>query len=150
MERTRRARDARPARLSWGLFLEGRSGGIAFGLILMGVGVVLLLEQQGLIPNGFWRHGWPWIIVLLAVIQLATARSAGRVRDGVTFALIGGWMVMVESHWRGLTWANSWPLVLAAIGAGNSMIPLSACGVVARLCFLTTLTPSTVTRNRLG
>jgi len=26
--------------------------------------------------------------------------------------------VMVESHWRGLTWANSWPLVLAAIGAG--------------------------------
>src|SRR5437899_9551368 len=38
----------------------------------------------------------------------------------------------------------------AAIGAGNSMIPLSAWGVVARLCFFTTFTPSTTTRNCLG
>src|SRR5213596_3317907 len=38
----------------------------------------------------------------------------------------------------------------AAIDAGNSMIPLSAWGVVARLCFFTTFTPSTTTRNCLG
>src|SRR5256886_8196465 len=38
----------------------------------------------------------------------------------------------------------------AAIGAGSSMIPLSAWGVVARLCFFTTFTPSTTTRNCLG
>src|SRR2546428_4038082 len=38
----------------------------------------------------------------------------------------------------------------AAIGAGISMIPLSAWGVVARLCFFTTFTPSTTTRNCLG
>src|SRR5256712_796106 len=38
----------------------------------------------------------------------------------------------------------------AAIGAGNSMIPLSPWGVVARLCFFTTFTPSTTTRNCLG
>jgi hypothetical protein len=25
---------------------------------------------------------------------------------------------MVESHWHGLTWGNSWPLALAAIGVG--------------------------------
>jgi len=38
----------------------------------------------------------------------------------------------------------------AAIGAGNSMMPLSPPGVVARLCFFTMLTPSTTTRNRFG
>src|SRR5437879_5408018 len=36
------------------------------------------------------------------------------------------------------------------MGAGNSMIPLSPWGVVARLCFFTTFTPSTTTRNCLG
>src|SRR5207249_4723668 len=38
----------------------------------------------------------------------------------------------------------------AAIGAGNSMIPLSPWGVVARLCFFTTFTPSITTQNCLG
>src|SRR3989442_741122 len=36
------------------------------------------------------------------------------------------------------------------MGAGNSMMPLSPWGVVARLCFFTTFTPSTTTRNCLG
>src|SRR5262249_9148928 len=38
----------------------------------------------------------------------------------------------------------------AEMGAANSMIPLSPCGVVARLCFFTTFTPSTTTRNFFG
>src|SRR5207245_2167312 len=38
----------------------------------------------------------------------------------------------------------------AAMGAGNSMIPLSSLGVAARLCFFTTFTPSTTIRNCLG
>ncbi len=118
MTRRHRAGDARGPRLAWGLVLAGRSGNIAFGLILIATGVVLWLTQQGLIASSFWRHGWPWIIVLLAVIQLATARSAHRLGDGVTFGLLGVWLLMVESHWRGLTWENSWPLSLAAIGAG--------------------------------
>src|SRR3989475_6685077 len=39
----------------------------------------------------------------------------------------------------------------AAMGAGNSMIPLSLPGApLARLCFFTTFPPSTTTRNCLG
>jgi hypothetical protein len=118
MERTHgtRGREGGPA--FRGLYIAGRSGSVGFGLILIALGVVLWLEQQGLIPDGFWRHGWPWLIVLLAMIQIATARSASRLGDGVSFALLGGWLLMVESHWHGLTWRNSWPLALAAMGVG--------------------------------
>src|SRR5437899_11468842 len=38
----------------------------------------------------------------------------------------------------------------AAVGAGNSMIPLAGWGVVGGLCCFTTFTPSTTTRNCLG
>ena len=101
-----------------GLLIAGRSGSLGFGLILISVGVVLWLEQQDLLPRGFWRSGWPWIIVLLASIQIVTARTANRLGDGVTFALLGVWLVLVQSHWHGLTWRNSWPLSLAAMGTG--------------------------------
>ena len=69
-----------------------------------------MLGQQGIIAHGFWRHGWPWIIVILAAVQIATAGSAQRLADGVVFGLIGVWLVLVVSHWHGLTYSNSWPL----------------------------------------
>jgi hypothetical protein len=118
MERTHGAGGREGGPVVRGLFIAGRSGNLGFGLILISLGVVLWLEQQGLITGDFWRHGWPWLIVLLAFIQITTARSASRLGDGVSFALIGVWMLMVESNWHGLTWRNSWPLSLAAIGAG--------------------------------
>jgi cell wall-active antibiotic response 4TMS protein YvqF len=117
MERTDRARH-RAGPVVRGLFVEGRSGNFSFGLILIAIGVVLTLQQQGFITRGFWREGWPWIIVFLAVVQLVTARSASRIGDAVSFGLLGGWLLVVQSHWHGLTWRNSWPLALAAMGAG--------------------------------
>ena len=137
MERTHGARRRGGGPGARGLFLAGRSGSVAFGLILISLGVVLWLQQQGVITSGFWRHGWPWLIVLLACIQIVTARSASRLGDGVSFALLGVWMVMVESRWHGLTWRNSWPLSLAAIGSGivaqaiaRLFLPDSRCNAV--------------------
>ena len=101
-----------------GLFVEGRSGNFGFGVVLIAIGVVLTLQQQGFITRGFWREGWPWIIIFFATVQLITARTASKIGDGVSFALIGVWLLLVQMHWNGLTWRNSWPLALAAAGTG--------------------------------
>src|SRR5262245_27440046 len=101
-----------------GLFVEGRSGNIGLGIVLVAIGVVLTLQQQGLITRGFWREGWPWIVIFFALVQIVTARTASRIGDGVSFALIGVWLLLVQTHWHGLTWRNSWPLALAAAGTG--------------------------------
>ena len=111
----------------WGIVLEGRRGGLAFGLILVGIGVVLLLEQQGLIAKGFWLYSWPWFLIIPSAVQLATARTASRVGSAVLFGLFGCWFIMVQSHWHGLAWANSWPLNLVAIGA--SIVAQAVAGV---------------------
>jgi hypothetical protein len=85
--------------------------------MFIAAGVMALLAQQGVIPHHFWRHGWPWIIVVISAVQVVTAATASRLADGVFFGLIGGWLVLVESNWHGLTYANSWPLTLVAVGA---------------------------------
>jgi hypothetical protein len=118
MSGMRETRDG-DARVMWGLQLSGRSGRFAMGVILIALGTLALLAQQGIIAHEFWRHGWPWIIIFIASVQVATARSAQRLADGVCFGLIGVWLLLVETHWRGLTYSNSWPLTLVAVGTAH-------------------------------
>src|SRR3989442_5072051 len=125
MSTMRTTRDGE-TRLLWGLQLSGRSGRFAMGVFLIALGTLALLGQQGIIAHGFWRHGWPWIIVILAAVQIATAWSAQRLADGVCFGLIGVWLVLVESHWHGLTYSNSWTLTLVAVGAGHVVNALAS------------------------
>ena len=115
---TDRARQRDRGAMAHGLFIQGRSGNAGFGITLIALGVVLTLQQLGLVTRAFWSEGWPWIIVFFAMIQIVTARTASRLGDGVSFALLGGWLLLVQSHWHGLTWRNSWPLALAAMGTG--------------------------------
>ena len=95
-----------------------RGGNAGWGLVLIAVGVVLLLVQLGVINQGFWRHGWPWIAIAVGAGQLALGRTARALGSGVTTMLFGGWGLAAETGWHGLTWRNSWPLALVALGAG--------------------------------
>jgi len=94
-----------------------RGGSLILGLCLIALGVFIWLGQQGLNERGFWRDNWPWILITIGVVTLATARSASRVGTGVFWGLLGAWFLIVKSEWHGLTLRNGWPLVLVAIGA---------------------------------
>jgi hypothetical protein len=109
----------------WGWELDRRGGSLVLGLYLMGLGVFMWLHQQGIIGRGFWREGWPWILVAVGAITLASARSASRVGNGVFLALLGGWFMVVKSHWHGLTIRNAWPLILVVIGVSVVMQALA-------------------------
>jgi hypothetical protein len=103
--------------LIWVARLDRRGGGLGMGLLLIGLGVFILLGQQGLLDRELLRAHWPWILVIVGFGTLLTARSSSRVGDGVFVALLGGWFLIMKSEWQGLTWRNGWPLVLVAIGA---------------------------------
>ena len=97
---------------------RGRGGwGQAFtGLLLIGVGAVLLLDQQGVLDmSEIWGY-WPVLLVILGLWKL-TAPPPGRdVADGAGWIVIGGWILACIHHWLGLSFRNSWPLVFAAMG----------------------------------
>ena len=85
-----------------------------WGVFLVALGTLLLVARFGpwQLP-GFWEL-WPLLLFVLAAIRLIE----GRVGGAVTMTGLGSWFLAVESNWHGLTWGNSWPLALVAVGLG--------------------------------
>jgi hypothetical protein len=87
---------------------------VIWGVFLMTLGAVLMLDRFG--PWDFpdiWRL-WPALFLVLAVAQLAE----GRLGSALTVASIGTWLLACEFHWFELRYGNSWPILLVAVGLG--------------------------------
>ncbi|MCC6650210.1 MAG: hypothetical protein IT348_03560 [Candidatus Eisenbacteria bacterium] len=97
---------------------ESRWGGLAWGLMLITLGVAFLAQRQGFLPWDVFRHWWPAIVVTMGLIEVLGARTAKKLGSGVTMMLMGGYFFVSVLEYRGLDWSNSWPLALVAIGAG--------------------------------
>ena len=99
MEQDKRTRETK--RAIWGLFL-------------IALGVLLLIERFG--PWAIPSIGrlWPAVLFAFAVSRL----TEGRLGGALTFAGLGTWFFAVEFHWYGFDWGNSWPLALVAVGLG--------------------------------
>ncbi len=96
---------------------RGALSGIVSGLMIVWLGVVFLLDRQGLLAEGV---GWVWYFLLgLGVILLAEviARhvlpqyrqpSSGRLVAALVLIAIGAWQITGLGEW--------WPLLLIAAG----------------------------------
>ncbi len=85
---------------------------VIWGLFLVGLGVLFLLERAGLVePLVAW---WPIILVIVGITHLVERRPGG----AILFFLLGAWFFAVSWGWHGMTYGNSWAMVLVAIGAG--------------------------------
>ena len=90
-----------------------RAAGIVMGLTIALLGVVLLLDQTGLLG---WHPSWsiwPFLLIGIGLAQAATPRSDGS-RGGLRLVVIGAWLLLNEL--RVLRFRDSWPLLLVALG----------------------------------
>jgi hypothetical protein len=87
---------------------------VIWGVFLIALGVVLLLERLGLPGLVEVEAWWPLVLVVIGVTSLVD----GRPGSALTMMLLGVWFFAVTNDWNGLTYGNSWPLVLVAVGAG--------------------------------
>jgi len=97
---------------------EDRLGGLMWGLGLVVLGTVILIQYLGLMPFSWWHEWWPLVVVLVGVVQVVVARSPRKIGSGISTMLFGGWFFIATNHLWGLTWGNSWPLALVAAGVG--------------------------------
>jgi hypothetical protein len=95
---------------------EKRADGLVGGLILIALGAVFLLGQQGLFGVAGIRDWWPLIVVAMGVGKMVSSGSGRRRRGGIWLVFIGLWLLANTNHYYGLDWHNSWPIVL--IGSG--------------------------------
>src|SRR5437899_2650381 len=93
-------------------------GRLGWGLLLMLLGALFMLERYGWIPEWSSFHWWPLIVMFIGLWRLIRPTRARHVGSGVTLLLLGGWFLAASNDWHGLDWHNSWPLALVAVGAG--------------------------------
>ena len=106
---------------------------IAFGVVLLLLGIGFLLVNFYVIDIGpVWRF-WPLIIVALGLSRLLQAETPWERRRGFLWTFIGLWLFVSVAHVFGLSFHDSWPILLIGLGISmvwRAMLPQSQCGFV--------------------
>lgn len=92
---------------------------IGWGVFLIGLGVWFLLIMNGTLPRDAWHTWWPYVVIAMGVVGLFSWQSAKSLGSAVTTIGMGLWMATAVNHWYDLSWGNSWPLALVAVGLGT-------------------------------
>ncbi len=91
---------------------------ILFGGLLIAYGVLAILNTLGAFHIDSIQHYWPLILIALGVNSICEYPSAKHVRRGVWYVSLGVWLFVSLQQIGGLTFSNSWPMLLVVLGAG--------------------------------
>jgi hypothetical protein len=101
---------------------QGSQARTVFGLVLMLVGMLLLLDRLDWWGVQLNVPLWPWVLVLLGLARLGD-RSPDEngcrrgSRGAVWLLFLGAWGLVNEYRLFGLHYGQSWPLLLIGAGA---------------------------------
>ena len=106
------------------------------GVFIVLMGVVLILDQLGVMEAHHVARFWPAVLIVLGLSILQRGRSRGAV-SGVLLILVGAWLLLNTLGFVSLDlWDYFWPLLLVVIGArimfrsrhdaGGTPLPFSA------------------------
>ena len=99
---------------------------VVWGLLMIAVGVVVLLDRMYYIDAGaYWRY-WPLLLVVVGINQTIGYPSPREFGNGLWTVFIGLWLFACFNHVFGLTFRNSWPLFILAWGLKLVFQPLVA------------------------
>lgn len=117
-ERMERRRERWESRWAGGRRHSG-SGGLVIGVILAGIGVLLLLQNLGILYiDDLWRY-WPVILIAVGMTKVVTSFAFGGRVWGAVVAFVGVVFLLDNLNIiRGNVWNYLWPAVLIAVGVG--------------------------------
>lgn len=95
---------------------QNKMGYLVSGIVLVILGVLFLLDRFDVADFGdVIRNWWPLFVIVPAIPKLFRRETLW---SGLWMLTIGIWFQLVTLRLFGLTWSNSWPIVLIAAGAG--------------------------------
>jgi hypothetical protein len=91
-------------------------GKLLAGVMMIGFGVLFLLDRFHFADFGdFISHFWPVLIIAIGISKLVRRNTMWA---GLWLMTVGTWLQLVTLRISGMTYGNSWPLLLIALGAG--------------------------------
>ncbi len=86
------------------------------GLILIGIGILFLLDRLNIADFGhLMRHWWPLIPGVVGLPKLFRRQTFWA---GGWLIMVSVWLLISANGWFGLRWDTSWPLLLIFLGGG--------------------------------
>src|SRR5262245_59316511 len=93
------------------------AGGVVLGATLIIVGGALLLGRMHLLDvEPLWRW-YPLILISIGVAKLWQTWGTLAAGSGLWLAMTGLWLLGVNFKIFGMTYANSYPALIVAVGA---------------------------------
>jgi uncharacterized membrane protein HdeD (DUF308 family) len=99
---------------------------VVWGLVLMLVGTVVLLDRLEHIDAADYWHFWPLLLVVIGINQTIGYPDPREFENGLWVVFIGLWLFASLENLFGLTLRNSWPLFILAWGVKLVFQPLVA------------------------
>jgi hypothetical protein len=87
---------------------------LVWGIFLIVLGSLFLLDRYGLVTIPHVGEMWPAVFFAIAAIRVLERRFG----SAVELLALGAWFFICEFEWHGLTYRNSWPLLLIGLGVG--------------------------------
>jgi hypothetical protein len=110
---------------------------VVFGVVMMVVGALLLLDRFDVSGWPLNVPFWPWALVVLGLVRLSNQatderRRARGYRLGTWLLLVGLWGLVNEYRLFGVHYDRSWPFLL--VGAGLFVVWLALDPSSPRAC----------------
>jgi hypothetical protein len=90
----------------------GTKGRMTLGLVLIAVGLVLTLDQAGILDISGLGRWWPLLLIGVGIVKVRQPIEDGQRAVGVALLFVGGLLQLIIV----LSVGKAWPLVLVAIG----------------------------------
>jgi hypothetical protein len=92
------------------------SGSLVTGSVLMVIGTLFLIDRFTSIEfSDMVRTWWPLTLIVIGVPKLARYATLW---SGLWLIAVGTWLQLIQLDLFGITYRNSWPLLLIALGGG--------------------------------
>jgi hypothetical protein len=89
---------------------------LMWGLLLVGLGGALLLDQMDMLDIYDLWHYWPLILVVIGINKMIGYPTANDFTSGLWICFIGVWLFANFERMFGMTFHNSWPYLIIAWG----------------------------------
>jgi hypothetical protein len=87
-----------------------------FGVALIAVGSLFLLNRLGIVPLGEPWYLLPAVVAILGVARIVFAQRTRHVLNGLFAIGLAGWAYVCMQQLWGWTFATTWPIILIALG----------------------------------
>ncbi|HAT33995.1 MAG TPA: hypothetical protein DCW29_25065 [Janthinobacterium sp.] len=94
----------------------GSPGQIALGVIVIGLGLLFLLDNLGFLDIRYSFHFWPTVLIIFGALKIAQSRTPTGYLIGVGLLLLGVLLTLKHMGLIYLGWSALWPLLIIFIG----------------------------------